>query len=121
MQANKFIYWAPRILAILFIIFISLFAFDVFSPEFTFWYSVLALFVHLIPSFILIVVLLFSWKREIVGGIAFILASLAYAFMSLQGSSMDGNLNSAWVNILIIGGPSLFIGILFLVGWFKRK
>jgi hypothetical protein len=116
-----FICWAPRILTVLFIIFISLFALDAFSPELTFWQSLFGFFVHLIPSFILLAVLLISWKREIVGGIFFVLASLAYAFMSLQGASMDGNLNSAWKNILIIGAPAFLIGILFLVNWLKRK
>jgi hypothetical protein len=46
-----FIYWLPRVSAILFILFISVFALDVFTePNWA-----LALFMHLIPSFILII------------------------------------------------------------------
>ena len=44
------LYWAPRILSIIFAGFISLFALDVFNEGHSFWETLLALAVHLIPT-----------------------------------------------------------------------
>jgi len=77
-KINKFIYWTPRILSIIFICFLTLFSFDVISPELSFGQIVLGLFMHNIPVFILLIVLIISWKHEIVGGVALILAGILY-------------------------------------------
>ena len=73
---KKIIYWSPRVLAIAYIAFISVFALDVF--EMSQWY--LALFMHLIPSLILAVLTIIAWKREFIGGIMFLVAGLAMTF-----------------------------------------
>src|SRR3989339_1134980 len=77
-KAKRFVYWTPRILSIVFILFLALFSLDVFDGNYGFWGTVLALFMHNIPVFILSIILWISWKREIVGGIVFILAGLLY-------------------------------------------
>jgi hypothetical protein len=64
----KIYYWLPRVLCILAILFISLFALDSFSPELTFWQQIAAFLMHLIPSFILTALLLIAWKWEYIGG-----------------------------------------------------
>lgn len=70
---NGFLYWAPRILAIVFTVFLSVFALDVFSePQ---W--MMGLIVHLIPSFILCLLTAVAWKHEKWGGALFILFGLA--------------------------------------------
>ena len=108
---DKFIYWTPRVLAIAFILFLMIFSLDVFDANLSFWPTVLGLFVHNIPVFLLAAIVWISWKYEIVGGVAFILAGLAHAVLSNKGG----------VAFLIIDLPAFFIGILFLVGWFKKK
>jgi hypothetical protein len=50
----KVIYWLPRILCILAILFISVFALDAFDPELSIWQQIVGFLIHLIPSFILI-------------------------------------------------------------------
>jgi len=92
---KKILYWLPRILAILFIIFISLFALDVFSEKN--W--PLALLMHLIPSFILTILTIIAWKNELAGGIFFILAG----FVAIL-----------FFHSTIISVPVFFIGSLFL-------
>src|SRR3989338_11063669 len=77
-KISKFVYWTPRILSIIFIFFLALMSLDVFSSELSFWQTFGALFMHNIPALVLLIVLLISWKYEIVGGIAFILAGLLY-------------------------------------------
>ena len=116
-KISKFVYWTPRILAILFISFLALMSLDIFSSELSFWETVVGLFMHNIPALVLLVVLLISWKYEIVGGIAFILAGLLYILV-LMRNPFEWYMLS-WV--IQIAGIAFFIGILFLVNWFKKK
>lgn len=118
---NKYIYWIPRILSILFICFLVLFSFDVFGNGLFFWQTVLAFLMHNIPVFVLAIILCISWKYEIVGGITFILAGLLYAILvSISMLKTDFQYYYiAW--IIQISGIAFLIGILFLVGWFQKK
>lgn len=98
MKMKKVLYWSPRILAILFIVFISLFAIDVLGkPQ---WF--LALIMHLIPSFILIILTAIAWKYEQLGGVIFIFIG----FIMLISSRFES---------LIISIPAIILGILFLI------
>jgi hypothetical protein len=79
------------------------------------------LLIHNIPSLILAILIWISWRKEIVGGIAFILFGLIYAGLNLITISMDGFqwYYLAW--IFQISGIAFFIGILFLLGWKRKK
>ncbi|MFA5750135.1 MAG: hypothetical protein WC895_02850 [Candidatus Shapirobacteria bacterium] len=95
---KKFLYWLPRLLSILFIVFISIFALDVFDqPQ---WF--LALIMHLIPSFILSILTIIAWKNEQLGGLIFIIIGL-FLLISSRFES------------LIISTPVVIIGILFFI------
>jgi hypothetical protein len=50
---KKLLTWLPRIPGMLFAVFISLFALDVFSEEKGFLQTLIALLMHLIPTFII--------------------------------------------------------------------
>ena len=116
-KISKSLYWTPRILSIIFICFLALFSLDVISPELSFWQIAVGLFMHNIPALVLLIVLLISWKYEIVGGIAFILAGLLYIAWLMRKPFQ-------WYMIiwsLQIAGPAFLIGILFLIGWSKKK
>ncbi len=119
-KISKFVYWTPRILSILFVLFLALFSLDVLGTG-TFWQVVGGLFIHNIPALILLAVVIISWKHEIVGGIAFILAGLLYIALMFV-NAMRGEFE--WFMIvwsLQIAGPAFFIGILFLLGWRKKR
>ena len=116
---RKFIFWAPRILSIIFILFLALFSLDILDGNYGFWGTILGLFMHNIPSLILLAVLLISWKYEIVGGIAFILAGLLYIYLTIFRNDPFEWYYLSWS--MIISGPAFLIGILFLIGWFKKK
>ena len=116
-KINKFIYWTPRILGVLLILFLAMFSLDVFEPGLTVSQIAIGLFMHNIPVLLLFIILIISWKHEIVGGVAFILAGLLYIGLTL--TRVPWYLALSWS--LIIAGPAFFIGILFLVGWFKKK
>ena len=115
-KPSKFIYWTPRILSILFILFLALFSLDIFDMNLGFWGTIVGLFMHNIPSLVLLVILLISWKHEIVGGIGFSFAGLLYTFMIFK-RHFDWDIIS-W---LIIAGPAFVVGILFLINWFMKK
>jgi len=120
-KINKFIYWTPRILSIIFICFLALFSLDVISPELSFWQIVVGLFMHNIPVFILLAVLSISWKHEIVGGVVFILAGILYIVSLLITIPRSP---SGWYMLfwsLQIAGPAFLIGILFVINWLKKR
>ena len=119
-KANKFIFWTPRILAILFILFLAMFSLDVFESASGFGEILVGLFIHNIPAMILLVVLIISWKHEIVGGIAFVLAGIAHMISSVVRADVDPWYISAAFS-LIIDVPAFFIGILFLIGWRQKR
>ena len=74
---SKFI-WIPRVLTIFFILFISIFALDVFEGDASVIEKIGGLLIHLIPSFVLVAVLIVFWKRPLVSGILFILAGILF-------------------------------------------
>lgn len=120
-QINKFLYWTPRGLSILFVLFLGLMSLDVFEGNQGFWNTVLALFMHNLPTLFLAVLLVISWKREIVGGISFILAGITYLVLITITSINNG---FAWYYLawaVQISGMAFFIGVLYLIGWRKRK
>lgn len=119
-KINKYIYWTPRILAIIFILFLALFSLDVISPEFTLLQIAVGLFMHNIPVFILLAVLLISWKYEIVGGVVFILAGVLYTAMILMNGLRHPPDGFVLMSLLIIAGPAFLIGILFMTNWFQK-
>jgi hypothetical protein len=109
---KKALFWLPRILAIIFILFISIFALDVFS-EYSGLELLLALFMHLVPSLILVGLLIVAWKWEKIGGILFILLAIGF-FIFFKGYE---DLISALITTL----PPLIIGILFLINSYKNE
>lgn len=117
-KVNKFIYWCPRILSILFIAFLSLFSLDIFGMNLGFWGTIVGLFMHNIPALILLVVLLISWKHEWVGAIAFILAGIFYIIMLLRNPSFEWYMLSWAVQI---AGPAFLVGILFFINWIMKR
>ena len=52
---KRAIFWSPRVLAILFAMFLSVFALDVFSEGNVFGETVLALLMHLVPTYLVVI------------------------------------------------------------------
>ncbi len=121
-KGSSFVYWTPRILSILFLLFLAMFSLDVFGEGYGFWGTVLGLLIHNIPVFILAIILIISWRYEIVGGIAFLLAGTAYVAL-MANEALTGRFEWYMISYpIIIAGPAFLIGILFLLGWRgKRK
>lgn len=116
-KIGKFIFWTPRVLSIVFILFLAVFSLDVISSELSTGQIIIGLFMHNIPSLILLIVLIISWRYEIVGGIVFILFGFMYVIMTAQSVPWYIALSRS----LIIAGPAFLIGILFIINWLKKK
>ncbi len=109
--SNRVLFWAPRALSILFIAFVSLFALDVFGEAHGFWQTLVALAMHLIPTFVMVAVLVVAWRREWFGAVMFTACAIVFAFI-VRGPF--------WVK-LIFAMPCFITAWLFLVNWRLRK
>ena len=111
-------YWTPRILSIIFLLFLALFSLDVFEPGLSAKRIALGLFMHNLPVLILAILLIIAWKHELVGAVTFFLAGLAYILLLVTGNNFEWFMLS-WA--LIISGPAFLIGFLFLINWKRKK
>jgi hypothetical protein len=108
----KLLYWTPRILCIAFAAFISLFALDVFSESRGLGETLLALMVHLIPTFLILAVLAVSWRREWIGSVLFLGLAAVYYWMT-RGRFPLGT-------YMLISGPLVIMSVLFFLSWKVR-
>jgi len=102
----KRLLWVSRGVSILFILFLSLFAFDTFSGDVPAWQKSVGFLIHLIPSFVLLAVLIVSWKHPAAGGIAFIVMSIVFTFYF--------NTYRQPASFLAVSAPPFVIGALFI-------
>lgn len=92
----KAIRWAPRAGAIMIIFFVSLFSLDVFGMGGTFLETLVGLLMHNLPTIAMIILLVFAWRRPLVGG-------------------------DNWGILLLFSGPLLLISALFYTDWRQRQ
>lgn len=104
MDKMMILYWAPRVLAIAIILFLGLFALDVFDGKSSVSEMIGGFLIHLLPNFILATLLVIAWKNEILGGMLFIFAAL------LMWLFFD---NPFAIN-LVLFGPIFLTGVFFL-------
>jgi hypothetical protein len=119
----KLIHWLPRIICILAILFVSMFALDAFAPGLTLGQQLGAFFMHLIPSFVLLAVLLVAWNWELIGGIIFMVIGLGLSpFIYLLNHNRNGmTVGNSLMVVLLINIPFVLVGILFVASHFLKK
>ena len=110
---KRVVFWMPRILCLLFALFISLFALDVFGAGYGFWETIVALLMHLIPTGIILIALAIAWRWEWIGAILFVAVGAWYVITACG--------KFAWTTYLLIVGPAFLIGALFLVNWLRHE
>lgn len=109
---KRVLFWAPRVLSILFALFVSLFALDVFGVGYSFWETVLALLIHLVPVYILLIGLAIAWRWEWVGALIFMGFAVWYVAMAWGQFPLS-------VYVMMAGVPFV-VGILWLIDWLYR-
>jgi hypothetical protein len=110
---QELLYWSPRVLCIAFALFTSIFALDVFGEGRGFWETAGALFMHLIPTFLILIILAVSWRREWIGGVFYIGLAAVYII-----AFRDRPLH--WSALVLIAAPLVLMGALFLLNWYYR-
>jgi hypothetical protein len=118
----KLIQWTPRVICILTILFISIFALDAFNPEKTIGQQIIDFLIHLIPSFVLAIFLIIAWKNEFIGGLLFILVWFSFSpIIFIHNYNMNQSVWMSLLIILLITMPFLIAGILFIVSHTMKK
>ncbi len=105
---KKFIYYLPRISAILIVAFLTIFILEGFSPGFGWQDSLM----HLLMVLIALGATILTWKRPQIGGWIFVLLGFKYLLLIFR---------QFWWGSIIIGGILLLISILFLIEGFKKN
>jgi hypothetical protein len=113
-SVKRLLFWTPRILCVSFAFFVSLFALDVFGAGYGFFETILAFLIHLIPTGMILIALVVSWRWEWIGAIAFTALGVSYivTFWDREFS---------WSVYVMMSGPLFLLGILFLINWLYRK
>jgi len=106
----KIIHCAPRVAALLIIFFIGLFSLDVFGTGAPPLEVLAGFLIHNLPSIALLVLLIFAWKRPVVGFVAFLIAAAAFAVFFVRDIY-------ALPNLLLFVLPILLIASLFYADW----
>lgn len=104
------IHWAPRMAAILIILFTGLFSLDVLGMSASPLEILGAFLMHSIPSIVMLVVLILAWKRPVVGFGAFLIVAIVFAALFVRDFY-------ALTNVLIFVLPLLLTAMLFYADW----
>ena len=116
-------HWLPRIICILAILFVSMFALDAFAPGLSIWQQIGAFLIHLIPSYVLLALLIVAWKWEYIGGIIITIIGIGLSpfvfFLNFNRNHLTAS-QSLGI-ILMVTFPFIVVGILFIVSHYKKK
>jgi hypothetical protein len=111
LKLSRFLYYTPRIAGILMIIFVSLFALDVFTEGGKFWEQLLGFVIHASPSILLGILMFFAWRKPEIGFVVFGLAAVFFLRFVLFGSQFGAG------NFIIFVAPLGLISALFWINW----
>jgi hypothetical protein len=99
--------WIPRVLTVLISCFLSIFAFDVFDSKESFIRIILGLLIHLIPTFLMLIAFLFSFKNKSIAGFGMVFLGIVFTLFF--------NTYESWINFALISLPVLLAGALYLL------
>ncbi|MEZ4518014.1 MAG: hypothetical protein R3C44_14735 [Chloroflexota bacterium] len=104
-RSQTILKWTPRILAVLYAAFLSMFAMDVWGMDGTMIERLGGFLIHLTPVYVVVAALLVGWKWPLAGGVLFLLMAVIFTLFF--------DLTDSWQSLLLIGGPLVVIGALF--------
>jgi hypothetical protein len=100
------------VLCIAFALFLSMFALDVFEEGHSVGQVAIALFMHLIPVYMVIAALLIAWRWEWTGAVLFTGLGILYIYMTWNRAPL--------LAYIFIAGPAFLLAALFLTNWIYR-
>ncbi|PLX11078.1 MAG: hypothetical protein C0598_08930, partial [Marinilabiliales bacterium] len=109
LPGNIYISWILRILLIIIILVFALFSLDVFEDGKGIWEIIAGLFMHNLPSLVMIIILFIAWKNELMGGVLLLLGVIGFGIFLFF--KID---NFMYGTVILLGIPFL-IGIMFVI------
>ncbi|MEJ2384562.1 MAG: hypothetical protein P8Y54_09195 [Xanthomonadales bacterium] len=105
--------WLPRILLILFALFLTVFSLDVFREGLGAGDIAVGLAIHNIPTFLLLILVAAAWRREWLGALGCIVFAVLYLAWAVT--------RLAPVSYLPIALPLFLIAAVYAVSWRRRR
>ena len=112
LRLHQVLFWVPRILAMVFALFVGLPALGAFSVGIPFRQALGPFLLQLIPAALVLIALTVAWHRERLGALIF--ASLGLLYIVFTWGAFP------WFAYLVIAGPPLLLAVLFMVSWVWR-
>jgi hypothetical protein len=104
------IIWIPRSMMVILAVFMIIFSLDVLGMEVSIWQKLLGLLMHNIPSLVMLLMLIITWKKPFFGAVFFfILGILLTIFFRFY---------QHWFTLLAFTAPLLIAGGLFLLTYY---
>jgi len=110
---KTFLFWLPRLLAILMAVSLSVFAFDVFSMPAPIWKRIGGFVIHTIPSILILTIVIISWKRSFWGTALFTLLFIGFTIVFHTYTNT--------MRFLILSLPVLIIALFYTSHYFYSK
>ena len=111
--SRKALLWAPRLLLIVFALFLVIFSFDVFEENKGALAIAIGFVMHNIPSMMLGLLVFAAWRREWIGALA--CPVLAVAYIGWAWGRFPISVYS------VMTGPLFLIAALYAVNWQLRS
>jgi len=105
--------WMPRLLLIVFALFLVLFSFDVFSEGKSATDTTIAFVKHNVPSIVLGLVVFVAWRREWIGALVCLLLAVAYIAWAWGRFPLSV--------YFVIAGPLFLIAAMYAANWQLKK
>jgi len=119
---TKVTHWVPRILCILAILLVSMFAIDAFGPGQTIWHQISDFIIHLVPSLVLITLLVIAWRYEKTGGIIMAVAGTIFCIWLFRANYRHNHFFWRSFSIMMaMAFPFALSGILFIISHYLKK
>lgn len=109
-RLGKIIHWAPRLAAIGIIFFVSLFSLDVFSMDAPPLELLGGFLMHSLPAIAMLILLIFAWKRPVIGFVAFLVAAILFTLRFVRDIS-------SLPNLILFVFPMVLVAGLFYADW----
>lgn len=111
---KKLLYFSPRVLSLMMVVFLMLFSLDVFKITTTTQDLVVGLVIHNLPALLLLITSIIAWKYELFGTVVFYIGAIIYGFMVFT-NQLNFLMQLNW--FLSLATPLVFIGTLYLLNY----
>ncbi|WP_439183069.1 DUF7670 domain-containing protein [Carboxylicivirga taeanensis] len=121
-RTGDILFWTPRLMCIVAIVVLAMLSFDAFKPEVASWHEVRTFVLQMIPSVTLILLLVIAWRKELTGGLIFIIIGLGLSVIVFYYHHQLGHsFLRSLISFFLIAFPPTLAGFLFVGHYFYKK